>query len=158
MANGFFDSIGLGSIFGGTDTELAKQPSYFGSIDGTTEFGKSGGTITAGNKAMSGGKVIGSYDPDTGIINQIPGSTGTTTPGLFGNAADLATFAGGATKIYSDLFGDNADIHDKKMEAMNTSIDLQKQQKKANKQAMADRKQFNTAWANASNGLGKVNV
>ena len=159
MANGFLDSLGLGSIFGGTDTEATKQPSYFGSTDGTTEFGKSGGTITAGNKAMSGGKVIGSYDPDTGIINQLPGSEGTTTaPSLFSNAADLATFAGGATKIYSDLFGDNADLHDKKMEAMNTSIDLQKQQKKANKQAMKDRAQFNAGWANASNGLGKVNV
>ena len=156
---GFFDSIGLGSIFGEADTEAAKQPSYLGSIDGTTEFGKSGGTITAGNKAMSGGKVIGSYDPDTGIINQIPGSADTATaPSLFSNAADLATFAGGATKIYSDLFGDNADIHDKKMEAMNASIDLQKQQKKANKQAMKDRAQFNAGWANASNGLGKVNV
>ena len=155
MANSFLDSLGLGNIFGGTDTEVAKQPSYFGSIDGTTEFGKSGGTITAGNKAMSGGKVIGSYDPDTGVINDLPGSNPGSSS-LIGDIGGLSTIAGTGFNIYSNLFGDNAELHDKKMEAMDSSIDLQKQQKKANKQAMADRSQFNSTWASASNGLGKI--
>jgi len=155
MANGFLDSLGLGNIFGGTDTEVAKQPSYFGSIDGTTEFGKSGGTITAGNKAISGGKVIGSYDPDTGMISDLPGSN-TGSSSLASNLGGLSTIAGTGFNIYSNLFGDNAELHDKKMEAMDTSIDLQKQQKKANKQAMKDRSQFNAGWASASNGLGKI--
>ena len=155
MANGFLDSLGLGNIFGGTDTEVAKQPSYFGSIDGTTEFGKSGGTITAGNKAISGGKVIGSYDPDTGVINDLPGSN-TGSSSLASDIGGLATTAGVGFNIYSNLFGDNAELHDKKMEAMDSSIDLQKQQKKANNQAMKDRSQFNSTWASASNGLGKI--
>ena len=148
MAKSFF---GLGDIFGGTDA----APVYSGSIDGTTEFGKSGGTITAGNKAMIGGKVIGSFDPDTGIINDLPGSI-TGSSSLMSDLGGLSTMAGTGFNIYSNLFGDNAELHDKKMEAMDTSIDLQKQQIKSNKQAMADRKQFNSTWANASNGLGKI--
>ena len=36
--------------------------------------------------------------------------------------------------------------------------DLMQQQIKSNKQAMADRKQFNSTWANASNGLAARSV
>ena len=151
MANGFFDSLGLGNIFGGTDA----APVYSGSQDGTTEFGKSGGIITAGNKAMIGGKVIGTYDKDTGVINDLPGSN-TGSSSLMGDIGGLSTIAGTGFNIYSNLFGDNAELHDKKMEAMDSSIDLQKQQKKANKQAMKDRAQFNATWSGASNGLGKI--
>ena len=149
MAESFF---GLGDIFG---TSKPAAPVYSGSIDGTTEFGKSGGTITAGNKAMSGGKVIGTFDKDTGIISDLPGSN-TGSSSLMGDIGGLSTLAGTGFNIYSNLFGDNAELHDKKMEAMDSSIDLQKQQKKANKQAMADRSQFNSTWASASNGLGKI--
>lgn len=149
MAESFF---GLGDIFG---TSKPAAPVYSGSIDGTTEFGKSGGIITAGNKAMIGGKVIGSYDPDTAVINDLPGSN-TGSSSLASNLGGLSTMAGTGFNIYSNLFGDNAELHDKKMEAMDTSIDLQKQQKKANKQAMKDRSQFNATWSGASNGLGKI--
>lgn len=151
MANGFFDSLGLGNIFGGTDA----APVYSGSQDGTKLFKESGGVITEGGKAMSGGKVIGTYDKDTGVINDLPGSN-TGSSSLASDIGGLSTMAGTGLNIYSNLFGDNADLHDKKMEAMNTSIDLQKQQKKANKQAMADRSQFNATWSGASNGLGKI--
>ena len=150
---GFWDSIiGLGDVFG---ESKPAAPVYSGSIDGTTEFRKSGGTITAGNKAMSGGKVIGTYDPDTGVISDLPGSN-TGSSSLMSDLGGLSTMAGTGFNIYSNLFGDNAELHDKKMEAMDTSIDLQKQQKKANKQAMKDRSQFNSTWASASNGLGKI--
>ena len=149
MAESFF---GLGDIFG---TSKPAAPVYSGSIDGTTEFGKSGGIITAGNKAMIGGKVIGSYDTDTGVINDLPGSN-TGSSSLASDIGGLSTIAGTSFNIYSNLFGDNAELHDKKMEAMDSSIDLQKQQKKANKQAMKDRAQFNSTWASASNGLGKI--
>ena len=150
MAESFF---GLGDIFG---TSKAAAPVYSGSQDGTKLFRESGGVITAGGKAMSGGKVIGIYDKDTDIINDLPGSAGSTTPSLFSNAADISTLFGTVENIGSNLVGDKAELHDKKMEAMNSSIDLQKQQKKANKQAMADRSQFNSTWASASNGLGKI--
>lgn len=151
MAESFF---GLGDIFG---TSKPAAPVYSGSQDGTKLFKESGGVITEGGKAMSGGKVIGTYDKDTGVINDLPGSN-TGSSSLASDIGGLSTLAGTSFNIYSNLFGDNAELHDKKMEAMDSSIDLQKQQKKANKQAMADRKQFNTTWANASNGLGKVNV
>ena len=149
MAESFF---GLGDIFG---TSKPAAPVYSGSIDGTTEFGKSGGTITAGNKAMIDGKVIGTFDKDTGIISDLPGSN-TGSSSLASDLGGLSTMVGTGFNIYSNLFGDNAELHDKKMEAMDSSIDLQKQQKKANKQAMADRSQFNSTWASASNGLGKI--
>ena len=151
MANGFLDSLGLGNIFGGTDA----APVYSGSQDGTKLFKESGGVITEGGKAMSGGKVIGTYDKDTGVINDLPGSN-TGSSSLASDIGGLSTLAGTSFNIYSNLFGDNAELHDKKMEAMDSSIDLQKQQKKANKQAMADRSQFNSTWASASNGLGKI--
>ena len=151
MAKSFFDSLGLGNIFGGTDA----APVYSGSQDGTKLFKESGGVTTEGGKAMSGGKVIGTYDKDTGVINDLPGSN-TGSSSLASDIGGLSTIAGTGFNIYSNLFGDNAELHDKKMEAMDSSIDLQKQQKKANKQAMKDRSQFNSTWASASNGLGKI--
>ena len=149
MAESFF---GLGDIFG---TSKPAAPVYSGSQDGTKLFKESGGVITEGGKAMSGGKVIGTYDKDTGVINDLPGSN-TGSSSLASNLGELSTMAGTGFNIYSNLFGDNAELHDKKMEAMDTSIDLQKQQKKANKQAMKDRSQFNATWSGASNGLGKI--
>ena len=150
---GFWDSIiGLGDVFG---ESKPAAPVYSGSIDGTKLFKESGGTITAGNKAMSGGKVIGTYDNDTGVISDLP-SSAVAPSTLASDLGGLSTMAGTGFNIYSNLFGDNAELHDKKMEAMDSSIDLQKQQKKANKQAMADRSQFNSTWASASNGLGKI--
>ena len=150
---GFWDSIiGLGDVFG---ESKPAAPVYSGSQDGTKSFRESGGVITEGGKAMSGGKVIGTYDKDTDIISDLPGSN-TGSSSLMSDLGGLSTMAGTGFNIYSNLFGDNAELHDKKMEAMDTSIDLQKQQKKANKQAMADRSQFNSTWASASNGLGKI--
>ena len=150
---GFWDSIiGLGDVFG---ESKPAAPVYSGSQDGTKLFKESGGVITEGGKAMSGGKVIGTYDKDTDVINDLPGSN-TGSSSLMSDLGGLSTMAGTGFNIYSNLFGDNAELHDKKMEAFESSIDLQKQQKKANKQAMADRSQFNSTWASASNGLGKI--
>ena len=149
MAESFFE---LGDIFG---TSKPAAPVYSGRQDGTKSFRESGGVITEGGKAMSGGKVIGTYDKDTGVINDLPGSN-TGSSSLASDIGGLSTIAGTGFNIYSNLFGDNAELHDKKMEAMDSSIDLQKQQKKANKQAMKDRSQFNSTWASASNGLGKI--
>ena len=149
MAESFF---GLGDIFG---TSKPAAPVYSGSQDGTKLFKESGGVITEGGKAMSGGKVIGTYDKDTGVINDLPGSN-TGSSSLASDLGGLSTMAGTGFNIYSNLFGDNAELHDKKMEAMDSSIDLQKQQKKANSQAMKDRSQFNATWSGASNGLGKI--
>ena len=144
--------FGLGDIFG---ESKPAAPVYSGSQDGTKLFRESGGVITAGNKAMSGGKVIGTYDKDTDVISDLP-SSNPASSSLASDLGGLSTMAGTGFNIYSNLFGDNAELHDKKMEAMDSSIDLQKQQKKANKQAIADRSQFNSTWASASNGLGKI--
>lgn len=144
--------FGLGDIFG---ESKPAAPVYSGSQDGTKSFRESGGVITEGGKAMHGGKVIGTYDKDTDIISDLLGSS-TGSSSLMSDLGGLSTMAGVGFNIYSNLFGDNAELHDKKMEAMDSSIDLQKQQKKANKQAMADRSQFNSTWASASNGLGKI--
>lgn len=150
----FLDDIGLGSLSG-------NKPDYYNSIEGTTKFGTSGGTITQGNKAMIDGKIVGTYDQDTGTINSLSGSATTNTnetAGFLDNMSDLSTIAGTGLNIYSNLFGDAKAMNDKKMEALGSGIKLQNQQIKANKQAMANRNQFNTTWANASNGLGKLNA
>ena len=62
--------------------------------------------------------------------------------------------AGGlALQGYNTFFGPGKDIAAKQMQGIDANIKLANQQVKANKQAMADRKQFNNTWANASNGL-----
>ena len=62
--------------------------------------------------------------------------------------------AGGlALQGYNTFFGPGKDIAAKQMQGIDANIKLANQQVKSNKQAMADRKQFNNTWANASNGL-----
>ena len=147
----FLDNIGLGSLFGGSSNS-----NYLNSIDGTTSFNKAGGTFSPDNKAMLNGKVVGKLDNDSGIINALDETTTGSDTGL--DLGGLASIAGTGLNIYSNLFGDGKAMNDKKMEALGSGIKLQNQQIKSNKQAMADRKQFNSTWANASNGLGKLNA
>lgn len=62
--------------------------------------------------------------------------------------------AGGlALQGYNTFFGPGKDIAAKQMQGIDANIKLANQQVKSNKQAMADRKQFNNTWANANNGL-----
>ena len=62
--------------------------------------------------------------------------------------------AGGlALQGYNTFFGPGKDIAAKQMQGIDANIKLANQQVKSNKQAMADRKQFNNTWANSSNGL-----
>lgn len=62
--------------------------------------------------------------------------------------------AGGlALQGYNTFFGPQKGLAEKQMQGIDANIKLANQQVKSNKQAMADRKQFNNTWANASNGL-----
>ena len=68
-------------------------------------------------------------------------------------AGDYIQGAGMFGNLYNTYLGDGKDIAAKQMQGIDANIKLANQQVKANKQAMADRKQFNNTWANASNGL-----
>ena len=68
-------------------------------------------------------------------------------------AGDWMGAGGLALQGYNTFFGPGKDIAAKQMQGIDANIKLANQQVKSNKQAMADRKQFNNTWANASNGL-----
>ena len=69
---------------------------------------------------------------------------------------DWSTGLGLGLKAYDMFDPTRKEVAEKQMAGLDANIKLANQQIKSNKQAMADRKQFNSTWANASNGLGKI--
>ena len=69
---------------------------------------------------------------------------------------DWSTGIGIGLKAYDMFDPTRKEVAEKQMAGLDANIKLANQQIKSNKQAMADRKQFNSTWANASNGLGKI--
>lgn len=103
------------------------------------QFGREGGSINAENILVGGGL--------TNTSNMAPNTYGGLTMGDWMGAGGLAL------QGYNTFFGPGKDIAAKQMQGIDANIKLANQQVKSNKQAMADRKQFNNTWANASNGL-----
>lgn len=68
---------------------------------------------------------------------------------------DWSTGLGLGLKAYDMFDPAKKELVSKQMAGLDANIKLANQQVKSNKQAMADRKQFNSTWANASNSLGK---
>ena len=69
---------------------------------------------------------------------------------------DWSTGIGMGLKAYDMFDPTRKEVAEKQMAGLDANIKLANQQIKSNKQAMADKKQFNSTWANASNGLGKI--
>ena len=84
-------------------------------------------------------------------LNDRMGLGPTTYGGL--TVGDWTGLGGLAWQGYNSFFGPGKDVADKQMQGIDANIKLANQQVKSNKQAMADRSQFNNTWANASNGL-----
>ena len=103
------------------------------------QFGREGGSVNAENNLVGGGL--------TNTPNIAPNTYGGLTMGDWMGAGGLAL------QGYNTFFGPGKDIAAKQMQGIDANIKLANQQVKSNKQAMADRKQFNNTWANASNGL-----
>ena len=103
------------------------------------QFGREGGSINVENNLVGGGL--------TNTSNMAPNTYGGLTAGDWMGAGGLAL------QGYNTFFGPGKDIAAKQMQGIDANIKLANQQVKSNKQAMADRKQFNNTWANASNGL-----
>ena len=76
-------------------------------------------------------------------------------PNTYGGltVGDWTGLGGLAWQGYNTFFGPQKDLAEKQMQGVDANIKLANQQIKSNKQAMADRSQFNNTWANASNGL-----
>ena len=82
------------------------------------------------------------------------------------NIGDYVGAAGVAAGLYDNHFGMGKDIRKAELKGLNKNIELMDQKIASNKQAMADRKQFNDTWANASknsfqgqgSGLGQIKV
>lgn len=112
------------------------------------KFGESGGTVGKNGQLIVGtGQTI---DPTTNTLSDTMDSNsglfGLGTTGQWGTAMGLAGTLVDAYRLPSEI-----KLNDAK-------IDLAKQQIASNKQAMADRKTFNSTWANASNGLAARSV
>lgn len=103
------------------------------------QFGREGGSANVENNLVGGGL--------TNTSNITPNTYGGLTMGDWMGAGGLAL------QGYNTFFGPGKDIAAKQMQGIDANIKLANQQVKSNKQAMADRKQFNNTWANASNGL-----
>ena len=82
------------------------------------------------------------------------------------NIGDYVGAAGVATGLFDNHFGMGKDIRKAELKGLNKNIELMDQKIASNKQAMADRKQFNETWTNANknsfsgqgSGLGQIAV
>ena len=82
------------------------------------------------------------------------------------NVGDYVGSLGVGVGLYDNLFGMGKDIRKAELKGLNKNIELMDQNIASNKQSMADRKQFNDTWANASknsfqgqgSGLGQIKV
>ena len=80
------------------------------------------------------------------------------------NVGDYVGALGVGVGLYDNLFGMGKDIRKAELKGLNKNIELMDQNIASNKQSMADRKQFNDTWANASknsfqgqgSGLGQI--
>lgn len=102
------------------------------------QFGAMGGTVGVENNMVGGGLIDKS---------NLPNTYGGLTVGDWMGAGGLAL------QGYNTFLGPQKELAEKQMQGIDANIKLANQQVKSNKQAMADRKQFNNTWANASNGL-----
>ena len=82
------------------------------------------------------------------------------------NIGDYVGAAGVAAGLFDNHFGMGKDIRKAELKGLNKNIELMDQKIASNKQAMADRKQFNETWTNANknsfsgqgSGLGQIAV
>lgn len=113
------------------------------------QFGSMGGTIDS-NNTLQLGTTDALKEAQIGAYNR--SNLGPTTYGGL-TVGDWTGLGGLAWQGYNSFFGPGKDVADKQMQGIDANIKLANQQVKSNKQAMADRSQFNNTWANASNGL-----
>ena len=82
------------------------------------------------------------------------------------NIGDYVGAAGVAAGLFDNHLGMGKDIRKAELKGLNKNIELMDQKIASNKQAMADRKQFNDTWTNANknsfagqgSGLGQIAV
>ena len=80
------------------------------------------------------------------------------------NVGDYVGALGVGVGLYDNHFGMGKDIRKAELKGLNKNIELMDQKIASNKQSMADKKQFNDTWANASknsfsgqgSGLGQI--
>ena len=128
----------------GYDANTGGYDTSFWTPEQWQKFGASGGTVGNSGQLLLGDN---SLNPLTGEVTNIK-PIGSDTGGLFGLSGNqwgtLANVGGLAMKamalpLQTDYF--------------KTQIELAKQQRASNQQAMADKKAFNANWANASNSV-----
>lgn len=128
------------------DTNNQSYNTGFWTPEQWSKFGASGGIVDENGMLVVGNQTI---NPITGattdIVKPDSGLLGLSNSQL-GTITNLGGLAMKAVALPSQL------------DYYNTQTDLAKQQLANNAQSMADKKQFNANWANASNGLAARSV
>lgn len=118
----------------------------------TTDLGIGSGVEDKWYNYMQSPMTLGTSTPDTdyglGDISKIWDKMG----GLAGMKQGLGV-ASDAYGLYSALAGPSKELFNAQMGMMGDQSALLKQQLASNKESMQNRRDFNSNWANASNGL-----
>ena len=135
---------------------MSGKPKYWWEPDTSTDFEPNTSTdvVSTGSTSIDDAKLEGLNLQNDLLKKQLAGPE--TYGGL--SIGDWSTGLGLGLKAYDMFDPAKKELASKQMAGLDANIKLANQQVKSNKQAMADRKQFNSTWANASNGLGKVNA
>ena len=135
---------------------MSGKPKYWWEPDTSTDFEPNTSTdvVSTGITSLDAAKLKKVELENDLLAKEIAGPE--TYGGL--SIGDWSTGIGLGLKAYDIFDPAKKELAEKQMQGIDADIKLANQQIKSNKQAMADRKQFNSTWANASNGLGKVNV
>ena len=143
MANDSWYNSLFGDLFGSTSNKpVADQEFKYVGVDNT------------GNNVVVDQSKLATVKP--GSVSTVLNKDGTAYAGDAQSGSGLASYAAPAADAVQAWTAYNQ-YKDMKP-VLGAQKDLMQQQIKSNKQAMADRKQFNSTWANASNGLAARSV
>ena len=134
---------------------MSKRPSYKEWIE-SMNLNPSDYSLDVQNEMINSYMNLYNTDEGLGSLDFLSGK----------NVGDYVGALGVGVGLYDNFFGMGKDIRKAELKGLNKNIELMDQNIASNKQSMADRKQFNDTWANASKnsfqgqggGLGQIKV
>ena len=134
---------------------MSKRPSYKEWIE-SMNLNPSDYSLDVQNEMINSYMNLYNTDEGLGYLDFLNGK----------NIGDYVGATGVAAGLIDNHFGMGKDIRKAELKGLNKNIELMDQKIASNKQAMADRKQFNETWTNANknsfsgqgSGLGQIVV
>lgn len=106
---------------------------------------------TSSISTNTGSFLDGSFSSNPSTTSGMMGGLGNYLSGQ--SLGDITGAVGAGIGTYDSLFGTGSKIRKTELAGLEEQLGMLKEKRAANQEALANRRQFNQTWANASNGL-----